>query len=64
MEPMPGAQGAAYTNPVEYMQEARRLLGLRGDGIPNKEGLRLIDNFRKGGPRKFQGYIPPFWLRK
>jgi hypothetical protein len=67
MAPLPpgvkDAVESSYRNPAEYMQEARRLLGLRGDGIPNKEGLRLIDNlynvtgsnrFRKGGPRKFQ----------
>ena len=49
----------SYSNPSDYMFQVRSLLGKKGGGIPNKAGLRLIDNFKKGGfKRKYQSAGP------
>jgi len=45
----PAHAGQVFKDPSHYMQEARTMLGTVGGGIPNKAGLRLIDNFQKGG---------------
>ena len=44
--------GQLFKDPSEYMQEARIMLGRVAGGIPNKHGLRFIDNFQNGGRRR------------
>jgi hypothetical protein len=44
--------GHLFKDPSDYMQEARTMLGKVAGGIPNKHGLRFIDNFQNGGRRR------------